>query len=148
MPRGGVRNRTAGKSYLNRSDLQSGNLPATAAPGQTYGAAGAQMQAQQQMPMGGQPTPSAGAGPQGEGGPAPVQPGQFGPLTRPTDRPDEPLTAGAPVGPGANTLSLPAQPDPLLSTAAALSSLGDRLHPMLRGVVAQLQAAQGNGMGA
>lgn len=149
MPRGGKRNGTAGKSYANRTDLNTGGkVPATAAPGQAYGQAGQQMQAQQAMPIAPQPTPagpSGGAAP--SPGPAGVLPGSLGKLDRPTDRPDEPLTAGAPVGPGPASMSLPSAPDPLLSTVAALNSLGDALPPMLRGVVTQLQAAQGNGLG-
>lgn len=140
MPRGGARRGRAGQAYPNRSDLTP-----TAAPDQTYGMAGQQLAAQQQMPIGAQPSP---AGAQGEGAPAGVVPGQHGPLDRPTERPGEPLTAGAPVGPGPNTLPLPSTPDPMLTTIAALNSLGDALHPMLRGVVRDLQASQGNGAGA
>lgn len=126
-------------SYPNRSDLTP-----SAAPGQTYGQAGQQLQAQQSVPMGAQPTPAA-ASPVAAAG---VAPGSLGAFGRPTERPGEPLTAGAPVGPGPNATPLPSAPDPFLATIAALNSLGDTLHPMLRGVVTQLQAAQGNGMGA
>jgi hypothetical protein len=87
------------KQYPNRSDLRnpSKKLAAKAAPGQTYGEAGKQIAAQQQVPMAASPQPVV-APPQ-----AAVErprPGQFGPLDRPTERPDEPLTAGAPFGPG------------------------------------------------
>jgi len=90
------------KQYPNRSDLRNPTkkLAAKAAPGQTYGEAGKQIAAQQQIPMAASPQPAV----------APPQtaverprPGQFGPLDRPTERPDEPLTAGAPFGPGRTT---------------------------------------------
>lgn len=61
-------------------------LPATAATGQTYGERGAQIAAQRAVPMGVPGTP--------------LPPGSHGPLDRPTERPDEPLTAGIPSGPG------------------------------------------------
>ena len=86
------------KQYPNRSDLRNPTkkLAAKAAPGQTYGEAGKQIAAQQQVPMAPQPQPVVAQ-------PQPVErprPGQFGPLDRPTERPDEPVTAGAPFGPG------------------------------------------------
>ena len=90
------------KQYPNRSDLRNPTkkLAAKAAPGQTYGEAGKQIAAQQQIPMAASPQPAV----------TPPQttverprPGQFGPLDRPTERPDEPLTAGAPFGPGRTT---------------------------------------------
>ena len=86
------------KQYPNRSDLRnpSKKLAAKAAPGQTYGEAGKQIAAQQQVPMAAQPQPTVAPPQQVER----QRPGQFGPLDRPTERPDEPLTAGAPFGPG------------------------------------------------
>lgn len=86
------------KQYPNRSDLRNPTkkLAAKATPGQTYGEAGKQIAAQQQVPMAPQPQPAVTQ-------PQPVErprPGQFGPLDRPTERPDEPVTAGAPFGPG------------------------------------------------
>lgn len=86
------------KQYPNRSDLRNPTkkLAPKAAPGQTYGEAGKQIAAQQQVPMAPQPQPAVAQ-------PQPVErprPGQFGPLDRPTERPNEPVTAGAPFGPG------------------------------------------------
>jgi hypothetical protein len=60
-----------------------------AATGQTYGEAGKQMAAQRAVPMGAPPTEVQ----------RPV-PGTLGSLTRPTERPMEPITAGAPFGAG------------------------------------------------
>jgi hypothetical protein len=88
------------KQYSNRSDLRnSAKLPAKAATGQTYGEAGKQMAAQRAVPMAAPPTDVAPtATPQQPR----VAPGSMGPLNRPTERPDEPVTAGAPFGPGRN----------------------------------------------
>jgi hypothetical protein len=60
-----------------------------AATGQTYGKATEQMNAQRAVPMGAPPTEVQ----------RPV-PGTLGSLTRPTERPMEPITAGAPFGAG------------------------------------------------
>ena len=80
-------------AYGQRTDL---NMAPSAVPGQTYGEAGAQMAAQRAVPMGAPAAPSAPKAPT-------VAPGQYGPLDRPTERPNEPVTAGAPFGPGRNS---------------------------------------------
>ena len=77
-------------AYPQRTDL---NMTPTAAPGQTYGEAGAQIAAQRAVPMGAPAAPTTPSAPTST-------PGQYGPLDRPTDRPNEPVTAGAPFGPG------------------------------------------------
>lgn len=87
------------KQYPNRTDLQNkaGKIAKSAAKGQTYGQATQQLQAQAAVPMGKSPTES----------PAPQQfavPGTLGAFGRPTERPTEPVTAGAPFGPGASPL--------------------------------------------
>jgi hypothetical protein len=81
--------------YSNRTDLQNpaAKMAATAAKGQAYGEAGKQIAAQQAVPMGASPAPSM---PQG------IAPGSMGGLTRPTERPAEPITAGADFGAGMN----------------------------------------------
>jgi hypothetical protein len=83
------------KQYPNRSDLRNPTkkMAAKAAPGQTYGEAGKQVAAQRAVPMAAPPTDVAPAQPR-------MTPGSMGPLSRPTERPNEPLTAGAPFGPG------------------------------------------------
>lgn len=92
-------------TYANRTDLQNPTkkMAVTAAPGQTYGEAGAQRAAQQAVPMG---TPQAPV----------VAPGSLGPLDRPTERPLEPVTAGNPMGagPGSEALVTPL-PDTLMA---------------------------------
>jgi hypothetical protein len=81
--------------YSNRTDLQNpmAKMAATAAKGQAYGEAGKQIAAQQAVPMGSSPAPSM---PQG------VAPGSMGALDRMTERPNEPITAGADFGAGIN----------------------------------------------
>ena len=73
------------------SDIQAGTnrVAIQAATGQTYGKATEQMNAQRTVPMGAPPTEVQ----------RPV-PGTLGSLTRPTERPMEPITAGANFGAG------------------------------------------------
>ena len=119
-------------AYGQRTDL---NMAPSAVPGQTYGEAGAQMAAQRAVPMG---APAAPAAPK-----APTStPGQYGPLDRPTERPNEPLTAGSPFGPGrmsqGNAYIGPRNSDPILDELRALyatypsDELADMLDSYLR----------------
>ena len=91
------------------SDIQAGTnrVAIQAATGQTYGKATEQMNAQRAVPMGTPPTEA----PQVQ---RPV-PGTLGSLTRPTERPAEPITAGANFGAGPNAFAagipLPQAPD-------------------------------------
>lgn len=87
------------KTYPNRTDLQNKaqKIARSAAKGQTYGEAGQQLAAQKAVPMAKPPTEN----------PQPQQftmPGTLGAFGRPTERPMEPVTAGAPFGPGASPL--------------------------------------------
>ena len=125
MPRtrqGGARGGTPGTPYPNRQDLASQpSLPARVATGQTYGKAQSQLQAQRAVPMApprlalappgaanGAQVPASGPGAvPGISGP---MPGAAGPLHRPTERPSEPVTAGAPVGPGPGPEAVPQGP--------------------------------------
>lgn len=133
---GGVRAGTPGTAYTNRSDLNSErSLPVRTVPGQTYGAAAAQAEAQKIVPMRPAQTPGAppaGAAPAatmppapGMGAPGtppmqPIAPGAFGDLHRPTERPNEPVTAGAAQGPGPGPEVLPTQQG---LTGGAMSAL-------------------------
>jgi hypothetical protein len=83
------------------SDVQAGKnrVAIQAATGQTYGEAGKQMAAQRAVPMGSAPTDVAPTAT-----PRPV-PGTLGSLTRPTERPSEPITAGAPFGAGPSPMA-------------------------------------------
>ena len=89
-------------AYGQRTDL---NMAPTAVPGQTYGEAGAQMAAQRAVPMGAPAAPKAPT----------VAPGQYGPLDRPTERPNEPITAGADFGAGPSSLQAGILPAPSAS---------------------------------
>jgi hypothetical protein len=83
------------------SDVQAGKnrVAIQAATGQTYGEAGKQITAQRAVPMGSAPTDVAQTAT-----PRPV-PGTLGSLTRPTERPSEPITAGAPFGAGPSPMA-------------------------------------------
>lgn len=88
MPRGGKRSGKPGGLYPNRSDLRgpgTPDIPKQEFQGQPYGAATQQAQAQQVAPVAAPPMPA---------------PGSLGAFNRPTERPDEPITAGLPSGPG------------------------------------------------
>ena len=84
------------EQYANRSDMRNpaGKIAARAATGQTYGEAGKQIAAQKAVPMGAAPTDVQ---------PRPV-PGTLGGFARPTERPMEPITAGANFGAGPNAI--------------------------------------------
>ena len=122
-------------AYGQRTDL---NMPATAVPGQTYGEAGKQMAAQRAVPMA---APAAPVAPTATQRPT-IEPGSFGPLDRPTERPNEPLTAGAPFGAGrmggGNVYMGPRNSDPVLDELRALyatypsDELADMLDSYLR----------------
>lgn len=115
MARGGRRSGAPGARYNNRSDMQFGprQLPATAAPGQTYGDAKQQLDAQRAVPMAtgpALPTPSPAQSADPGGLTSPVQ---VTPLHAPTQNPDEHVLAGAPLGPGPGpeALAVNTQPD-------------------------------------
>lgn len=107
MARGGRRAGNRGQNYPNRSDLASA-LPLNAPTGLPYGDRQKLISAQRAVPMG--PAPSSGAmlsgrpgvaaGPSAPGGGSPPpQPGAKD-FLRPTERPNEPVTAGLALGPG------------------------------------------------
>ena len=108
MPRtgkSGSRQGTPGTSYSNRTDL---NMPISTVPNQGYGEAAQQRAAQGAIPMAGSPVataPPAAAAPQAGPMAQPQQdvtpmarPGSL-PHLEPTQRPNEPVTAGLPFGP-------------------------------------------------
>jgi hypothetical protein len=98
------------------SDIQAGTnrVAIQAATGQTYGKATEQMNAQRAVPMGTPPTEA----PQMQ---RPV-PGTLGALTRPTERPSEPITAGANFGAGPNAIAA-GIPIPQSPTALAVDEI-------------------------
>lgn len=85
-----------GNNYPNRSDLRNAaRVPIQTAKGQTYGQASQQIASQRAMPI------AAAPGDQVAQAQRPI-PGTLGGLTRPSERPDEPITAGADFGAGPN----------------------------------------------
>lgn len=117
MPRGGRRNGTPGKAYSNRVDLNAakGPIAVNAPTGQAYGARAEQIAAQRAIPIARPATDTLPTGPSAAGpaapptaaaGPAPMAPI---PLDADSTRPNEPVTAGVPVGagPGPEVLGLP-----------------------------------------
>lgn len=87
-------------AYANRTDL---NNPAkkvamATAKGQTYGAATAQMESQRAVPMGQAPTEMQASQP------TYTTPGGNGLFDRPSERPNEPITAGVNFGAGLNQM--------------------------------------------
>lgn len=105
-------------TYSNRTDLQNpaSKIAATAAKGQTYGEAGKQIAAQKVVPM--------GASPSDVQKPV-VQPGSLGGFNRPTERPNEPVTAGvnAGAGPSYAEAGLPQTSDSLDAVVQELNLL-------------------------
>ena len=85
-------------------------LPVTTATNQQYGMALAQQKSQQAVPMGQSPV----SAPQ-QTTPT-VRPGSLTPLTAPTARPNEPITAGANFGPGVDAMGAGILPTPSSST--------------------------------
>lgn len=105
MPRGGERAGVPGEQYSNRADLQT--QPRTAGQEKVYGDV-AQQQAVQRTPDAAVPPP----------------PGSLQSLTAPSDRPNEPLTTGLPIGPGAGPDALspmPVRDDALYDLRAMLA---------------------------
>jgi hypothetical protein len=142
MPRkgkGGARTSPPGTIHSNRTDMVQ---PARAKTGQTYGVAGAQIAAQQAMPLpAAPPTPTPGGPPSAAGGganPLAVLAGLPG-LTDPTQRPNEPLTSGLPIGAGPNGPGAPASPGTSLIRKMIAAGNGD---PVLFQLLAEAERAE------
>jgi hypothetical protein len=87
--------------YSNRSDLRNPATRQVAFTGQTYGTATQQQQAQQAVAPGSAPGTVAAQQMAAQQAPAP-RPGAQ-PFLRGTERPNEPITAGADFGAGPNS---------------------------------------------
>jgi hypothetical protein len=109
-PRGGPRQGAQGAQYSNRSDLQTGpRQPVKVPPSAEYGQGARLERAQQAVPLPAAP------------GPPMVTPEQVPTFGNPTSRPNEPLSAGLPFGPGPGPRPQPAAPptDPDLEALQA-----------------------------
>lgn len=121
---GGERSGTPGRAYSNRSDLNTRRLPVQTGRGQPYGTAAAQTRSQRAVPMAApQPPRMAPPEAQAAGAPSALAPRSAIPLDAPTARPDEPVTSGLPIGPGAGPESLFMPPDPTALQLRALYGL-------------------------
>lgn len=100
---GGSRQGSPGTAYNNRRDLQT--QKPTVGPSAQYGQGAALERAQKAVPMAGA---AAGVPPQTAPGQGPMA-GPPPDLYRPTERPDEHVMTGLPVGPGAGPEALPIQ---------------------------------------
>lgn len=94
---GGARQGSPGTSYSNRSDLRTQKIQVP--PSAEYGQGEKLRRAQQAVPMAGAPA-APSAAPAGAAPPMFATPEDTPTLTDPTRRPDEPLEAGMPFGPG------------------------------------------------
>lgn len=111
MPRGGRRGGKPGVAYQNRTDLNS--AANKVGPSQQYGDAAAKQRQLQALPIQTQVATPAQA-PVARPNPGGPPPGSLGDFLRPTERPNEPLTAGIPMGagPGPEALGSLQQSDP------------------------------------
>ena len=102
MPRGGRRSGKPGQAYPNRTDLNKGPQPVGnfAGPQVPYGTGAELSRSQQAMPVAPPPAPGPAQGPGGPAMPPGPAPGSLGQFDGPTQRPNEPLTHGLPIGPG------------------------------------------------
>jgi hypothetical protein len=123
--------------YSNRSDLRDAATRTARFTGQTYGQAGQQQAAQQAVRPGASPTSVQAQ----QMAARRVAPGQRS-LNRPTERPNEPITAGAPFGPGPGpeAISMPTRiipRDKVLEQLVALHNAfpNDRLRRLIQNVV-------------
>lgn len=133
--------------YSKRTD--GGPAQVLSAPSNLpYGEAKALLNQQRVSPMAGStPTPNAPAVPQGSDSQA-VQLPQFAGvgLGEPTQRPNEPITAGVNIGPGPNSLNLPQAPNPAQGSGTMTALLQKYASTDTTGIMGQLMmAAQARG---
>ena len=132
--------------YSKRTD--NGPVQAmSAAPGQAYGVAGQQMNSQRTAPLGAaeplpKPAPVQGGGNEEAGEVRHDNEYAEGEFSRPTDNPDEPITAGASLGPGPGPEALMANQNPSAMGTGEMTALLSSLSPAdTTGILAQLQDA-------
>lgn len=100
----------AGLQSAAQGDIQSPQAP----KGQEYGEATAQLASQRKVPLPGNPHAASQVNPRLQG----MQPGQGPSLSDDTMYPNEPVTAGLPIGPGAG-------PEALLMAPPGDAELGE-----------------------
>lgn len=128
MPRGrgGRRRGKAGKPYANRSDLRA--QPISVPTGGEYGSRKASEDAQRAIPLSRPAEPAVAP----EVGAAPTaMPGQI-PFSSDSAFPNEPVTAGAPMGMGPGPEALVTRPPPptLIDTLASLPNASPELRAL------------------
>jgi hypothetical protein len=97
-------------AHSKRTDGGVSHQALSAVPDQGYGEQKAQLDAQRQAPMAGAaPMPQAAPVPQGGGGAGASMASDFD-FAGPSQRPDEPITHGVDIGPGAGPEALTFQP--------------------------------------
>jgi hypothetical protein len=101
--RGGSRQGASGKAYAQRSDLNENRQAVVSPPSQEYGQRVALERQQAAMPMAEMSRPT--------------------PLFAPSERADEPVTAGLPMGAGPGPEVLPGGGDPTVARLRALYAL-------------------------
>lgn len=127
MARGGKRQPDPAKAgqYANRSDMRT-TQPVQTTSGGVYGSV-----AEQEAQQAAQPLQNASGATAAMGAQEPsVYPGDLGAFDRPTDRPDEPVTQGIPIGAGAGPEALqPGGPSFDLDSANAedIAAMADQL---------------------
>ena len=130
--RGGKRQGSIGATYSNRTDLNAAPSPMQTVPGQEYGKQADQMAAMHVAPMSGpQPSASPQSAPQAPQSAAPPTPqanpaaAQVVPWDAPTQRPNEPITAGLDVGPGPGSEALQMNQNHQAAFVAQLNALAN-----------------------
>lgn len=121
--------------------------PVAVAAGGAYGTRQTSEQAQQAVPLAGASSGGTPAVPRQTAADVALAhpPPQGVPLSAPSQFPDEPFTAGLPVGPGAGPNPLSQfRNDPLLPAAAVLNQLGDDVDEETARFRAVLNAHVGN----
>lgn len=131
---GGARQGKPGVAYGQRTDMNRSTQPITVASGQTYGSRQEQVDAQRAIPL---PAPAPPPAPTAQGT---VTAGPLTPLSAPTQRPDEPLTAGLPMGAGPGPEALGPLGSPESDVVDILRGVyGAYPTEEIRGLIEQLQ---------
>lgn len=127
MPPGGARTGAPQTAYSQRRDLNAGTQPIRSAKSKVQGDRTRRETAQSIMPL-----PATGR---------PPPPGSIPSLTAPSERPNEPITAGLPVGPGVGPEALGAPAAPTSDALFDLRALA-RQYPEYGGLMRAIALAE------